>query len=287
MWLKLLYKLKEIWASLFSSVEVEKAPLFVAAVFKNEAPFLKEWLDFHLAQGVQQFYLADNFSDDHYAKVLEPYLKSGQVYLHKTRSGAMNTRLQAQELNRLLKVIALAEGKHVWVAVIDIDEFLFNPAGEKARALLSRFKGQNIAAVFVNWLMFGTSNLAQLDAEKPMLSQLTWRAHASLGEHKMGKPILYLANSFGFLEGPHLPFRRGASKVVYANGKEYSPKDPQIQHEVLRLNHYWYRSEEYYNTEKREKRRAFGDRRSGKREQDHIKACNYEQDFSIQKLLKT
>ena len=256
-------------------MEVEEAPLFVAAVFKNEAPYLKEWLDFHLAQGVQRFYLADNFSDDHYAEVLAPYLKSGQVHLHKTRSRGMNTRLQAQELNRLLKVIALAEGKHAWVAIIDIDEFLFNPAGKKVRALLSQFKGQTIAAIFVNWLMFGTSNLAQLDTEKPMLSQLTWRAHASLGEHKMGKPILYLANSFGFLEGPHLPFRRG------------SPQDPQIQHEVLRLNHYWYRSEEYYNSEKRKKRWAFGDSRSGNREQDHIKACNYEQDFSIQQLLKS
>lgn len=287
MGLKLLYKIKEIWASLFSPVEVEEASLFVATVFKNEAPYLKEWLDFHLAQGVQRFYLADNFSEDHYAEVLAPYLKSGQVYLHKTRRGGMNTRLQAEELNRLLKVIALAEGKHAWVAIIDIDEFLFNPAGKKVRALLSQFKGQTIAAVFVNWLMFGTSNLAQLDAEKPMLSQLTWRAHASLGEHKMGKPILYLSNSFGFLEGPHLPFRRGASKVVYANGEEYSPQDPQIQHEVLRLNHYWYRSEAYYQTEKREKRWAFGDSRSGKREQDHIKACNYEQDFSIQQLLKS
>jgi len=284
--LKLLYKFKELWATLFSAVEVEEAPLFVAAVCKNEAPFLKEWLDFHLAQGIQKFYLADNFSDDNCAEVLAPYLREGQVYVHKTHSPKMNTRLQAQELNRLLKVIALAAGKNAWVAVIDVDEFLFNPEGRKIRATLSHFKGDKLAAVFVNWLMFGTSNLPQLNINKPMLGQLIWRAHASLGEHKMGKPILYLANSFGFLEGPHLPFRRGASKIVYADGSEYSPSDPQIKHETLRINHYWYRSEEYYEGEKKRKRLAFDDERTGKREQDHIKACNYEQDFTIQKLQK-
>ena len=285
--LKLLYKIKELWASLFAAQAVEEAPLFIAAVFKNEAPFLKEWLDFHLAQGVKHFYLADNFSDDHFAEVLEPFIHAGQVSLLKTHSRSMNTRIQALELNRLLEAIALAEGKNAWIAVLDVDEFLFNPEGRKIPALLSAFKGEKIAAVFVNWLMFGHSNLAELKPNQSMLSQLTWRAHASLGEHKMGKPIIYLANSFGFLEGPHLPFRRGASKIVYADGNDYSLKDPQIKHEILRINHYWYRSIEYYEGEKRRKRLAFGDERSGKREADHIKACNYEEDFSIQQLLKS
>jgi len=282
--LKLLYKVKELWASLFAAKAVEEAPLFIAIVFKNEAPFLKEWLDFHLAQGVKQFYLANNFSDDNYAEVLEPYILAGQVYLHNTQSSSMNTRIQALELNRLLEVIALAEGKNAWVAILDVDEFLFNPEGKKIRSILGAFQGEKIAAVFVNWLMFGDSNLAKLRPNKSMLSQLTWRAHASLGEHKMGKPILYLANSFGFLEGPHLPFRRGASKIVYADGSDYSPQNPQIKHDTLRINHYWYRSQEYYDGEKRRKRLAFGDERSGKREADHIKACNYEEDYSIQTL---
>lgn len=285
MWLKLLYKIKTFWASLFSSVEVGEAPLFVAAVLKNEAPYLKEWLDFHLAQGVKQFYLADNFSTDKVETVLAPYIRKGQVYWHKTKSPAMNTRLQAQELNRLLKVIALAEGINSWVAIIDIDEFLFNPEGQKVTKILSNFRQQKVAAVFVNWLMFGTSYLKELNPQKSLLEQLTWRAHFSLGEHKMGKPIIYLANTMGFLEGPHLAFSKGQSKVLYATGEAYSRDAPKIQHQVLRINHYWYRSEDYYNIEKRKKRLAFGDQRSGKREEDHLKACNYEQDFTILELL--
>ncbi|WP_421753425.1 glycosyltransferase family 2 protein [Croceimicrobium sp.] len=283
MWLKLLYKIKSFKALLYPAQAVQQAPLFIAAVFKNEAPFLKEWLDFHLSQGVSRIYLSDNFSSDNPEAVLKPYLDKNQVVLLKSQSPEMNTRLQALELNRLLKRIENQESKDCWIATIDVDEFLFHHEGQKLDVFLQQFKGQKVAAVVVNWLMFGTSNLPKLDPQKSMLEQLSWRAHWSLGEHKMVKPILYLANCQGFLEGPHRPFAKNGAKFLYSDCSTYQAEEPRILHEPLRLNHYWYRSEEYYNSEKRLKRQAFGDERSGKREADHIKACNYEQDFSILK----
>lgn len=36
------------------------------AIFKNEAMNLKEWLDHHLWQGVEHFYLINNGSEDDY-----------------------------------------------------------------------------------------------------------------------------------------------------------------------------------------------------------------------------
>ncbi len=284
MWLKLHYHLKRIWALLHQAKAVKEAPLFIAAVFKNESLFLKEWVDFHLRQGVERIYLADNFSSDQGELVLKPYLDSGQVRLQKTRSKGMNARIQAAELNYLLNTISEQEGDESWVAIIDIDEFLFAPEGEPITRVLARFKSLKIGAVLINWMMFGTSNLKNLNPEKSMLEQLTMRAHVSLGEHKMVKPILYLANSLGFLEGPHIPFSKGKAQLIHADGSQYQFKDPQIIHTPLRINHYWYRSQAYYDGEKRIKRRAFGDERSGKREEDHIRACNYEEDYSILKL---
>jgi hypothetical protein len=283
-WLKLLYKILFFKAQIQPARRVCSAPLFVAAVFKNESPFLKEWLDFHLEQGVSCFYLADNFSDDKPIAVLQPYINRDQVRLFSTTSKGMNTRLQAQTLNSLLRFIKRSKSAKAWVAVIDVDEYLFNPQGKSILELLSARKGQFTAAVLVNWFMFGTSKLRTLEANKTMRSQLTWRAHSSLGEHKMVKPIVYLANVTGFLEGPHRPFSKGKSTLEHSDGLPYSESADRICHDPLRINHYWYRSENYYNTEKRRKRQAFGDVRSGKREADHIKACNYEQDFSILEL---
>lgn len=50
-------------------------------IFKNEAPFLKEWLDFHLTVGVDHFYLYNNNSDDNFREILEPYIGLGIVTL--------------------------------------------------------------------------------------------------------------------------------------------------------------------------------------------------------------
>lgn len=285
MWLKLLYYWRHFRAQLFKAQKVEDAPLCIAAVFKNEAPFLKEWIDFHLQQGVGKIYLADNYSDDQPEVILQPYIEQGQLCLVKTHSRAMNTLIQARELNRLIRLIKQEQGSKTWLAVIDIDEFLFHPKGLKINQILKKRAGEKLAAVVVNWLMFGTSGLKELDPNTPMIQQLTWRAHFSLGEHKMVKPIMYLANCDGFLEGPHRPFARRAAKFKYSDGELYDWKKPKIKHQPLRINHYWYRSETYYNTMKREKRRAFGDERQGKREQDHIKACNYERDTTILNLV--
>ena len=39
--------------------------LTIAAVFQNEAPYLKEWIEFHKLVGVEHFLLVDNESTDH------------------------------------------------------------------------------------------------------------------------------------------------------------------------------------------------------------------------------
>ena len=46
--------------------------LGVAAIIKNEKPYLKEWLEYHRLQGVEHFYLCDNGSTDGTAAYLEP-----------------------------------------------------------------------------------------------------------------------------------------------------------------------------------------------------------------------
>ena len=46
--------------------ESRKYEISICAIFKNEAPFLKEWLEFHLMLGIDHFYLYNNNSEDDY-----------------------------------------------------------------------------------------------------------------------------------------------------------------------------------------------------------------------------
>ena len=53
--------------------------LAVAAIFKDEAPYLREWLDYHLLAGVEHFYLYNNDSTDDYAEMLKPYVAFDKI----------------------------------------------------------------------------------------------------------------------------------------------------------------------------------------------------------------
>ena len=55
--------------------------LAVCAIFREEAPFLDEWIAFHVGVGATHFYLYNNFSTDNYKQVLEPWIARGTVTL--------------------------------------------------------------------------------------------------------------------------------------------------------------------------------------------------------------
>ena len=57
--------------------------LALCAIFRDEARFLKEWIEFHKLVGVTTFYLYNNLSEDDYNAVLEPYIASGEVKLEQ------------------------------------------------------------------------------------------------------------------------------------------------------------------------------------------------------------
>ena len=58
------------WIELFGKHDKRtmKYSVSLCLIFKNEAPFLKEWLDYHLTVGVDHFYLYNNNSDDDFMR---------------------------------------------------------------------------------------------------------------------------------------------------------------------------------------------------------------------------
>ena len=53
--------------------------LSICASFRNEAPYLREWIEFHRMMGVDRFYLYDNRSEDGWKAVLQPFIDMGIV----------------------------------------------------------------------------------------------------------------------------------------------------------------------------------------------------------------
>ncbi len=279
---KLRYKRLAHGAKRHQAVEVaaDNLPMAICCVFKNEAPYLKEWVEFHVDQGFQKFFLINNRSDDGFDEVLQPFIKSGIVYLFDSENEGMDTFIQAEEFNAVLNTMRDKLGQNAWVAFIDVDEYLFS-IDKRIADVLNQFTGKKVAGALANWLMFGTNGKPTLEQDKPLTEQLTRRAPDEHDEHRLFKPIAYLPNVFRFFEGPHRPISMGDSRYYYSDGSEFQPGIAKFIHAPLRINHYWYRSEQYYREHKLGKRKSFGDIRDRQLEEWHMARCNEVEDKTI------
>jgi hypothetical protein len=131
--------------------------LSVLAIFKNETMNLKVWLDHYIWQGVEHFYLIDNGSTDNPKEILQDYIDKGFVtYVY----GDAKHR-QQQYYKDVFNLFRLKE-KTVWLAVCDLDEFLFGPH-KRLNKVLQTLENYNM--VLSNWLMFGSDGLIEHPAD--------------------------------------------------------------------------------------------------------------------------
>jgi len=122
--------------------------LSIVACFKNEAPYLREWLEFHRLVGVERFYLYDNASSDNPDTVLQPYIDKGIVK-------AFWTDMQLCQFACYFNALRVFEQQTRWIAFIDLDEFLFCPNGQDIRELLRDY--EQFPVLGAGWVIFGSS----------------------------------------------------------------------------------------------------------------------------------
>lgn len=212
--------------------------LAVCAMFKNEAPWLKEWIEYHRLLGADHFYLYNNDSTDDYEKVLSPYIREGLVELiewsstpeHKIldNKGPAHEPYQTAAYNDCVKQRALGIAR--WVAVIDIDEFIVPVKGARSlQTMLNRMSKDNRGSIKMHWKLFGTSNIWELSPHIPMVQHLTRRAQDDYKENKQVKSIHHPeAVEFCFIH--HAKLKEGFKKKTFAPDQ-------------FRVHHYWTRSE--------------------------------------------
>lgn len=259
-----------------------KYELAVCAIFQDEAPYLKEWIEFHKLMGVQHFYLYNHRSSDNYLDVLKPYIQSGLVELRDKHKVAKQVkifnRLQCQCYTECLQA---AKGISKWVAFIDIDEFLFPIQKQTVVQVLPQF--EEFGGVSVNWHIFGTSNLKKVAADRPLIEQLTRCSKKSFTLNRYMKSIVRPERASHFLNPHHPLYLKGFYQVntdkIASEGPFFSSY---IQTNQLCINHYWTRDEEFFFKTKIPRQKMWGGKPIA---QDILIKLNEEQDETIQRFV--
>ena len=124
----------------------------IASMFKNESWGLKEWIDHNKLHGVDHLYLIDDYSNDNYLPILQPYIDSGYVTLFKSDVPDRVKGRQQYITNKYLLPIA---NESQWIATIDVDEYLYSPKDIDIKNILKKY--ENYGEVYANWVWFNSN----------------------------------------------------------------------------------------------------------------------------------
>lgn len=278
--MKKTYSFLFIFIIIYTSLFSYEHELAICTVFRNDADYLKEWVDFHLHQGVEHFYLYDNFSTDHPEEELSEYIKRGVVEIipwHHTH-GSHETFVKVQN-EAFLDCMQKIKSHVKWCACIDSDEFLFSSDGKNLKKFLKNYKGYQ--CLCVEWLLYGTSQIKSVPKGE-ITKRLFYRA-------KDGVCVAYKCIVRPeFVTGCnycHYFLVQDQSLCVDEN-KEYVDMSQSLKgknsHQKIRINHYFCRDVDYLKI-KIEKAILAG--RDPQTLIDQEKFCNEVFDDSILKAL--
>lgn len=255
--------------------------LAIAAIFQDEAPYLREWIEFHKLTGVQHFYLYNNLSTDHYLEVLQPYMNSGEVEL-------IDWNVQTTELKSFCKIqcaaynhaVELAKDSAQWLAVLDIDEFLFPVQTDSLIDFLQDYA--DFGGVCANWQMFGTSGVFAIPTDKFLIETLLYKAPIDYQENVHVKSIVQ-PNKVKRFKNPHFCEYKYGHYQVTPDKIPFNGPFSIIAIDKLRINHYWSRDEFFLYTKKMPRRNKWND--NNQNILQRVANINVELDSTILKYL--
>ncbi len=211
--------------------------LAVCAIVKDEDLYLREWAAYHALLGVEHFYIYDNGSANNQARCLEGFDAERFTFISWP-----GREMQMPAYNHCLANF----GRDCrWVAFIDVDEFICPMQDDGIPALLGEY--EDYAGLAVPWQTFGSGghlrrpagltveNFRQtlpeeLDARYNVIKCIVDPARTvkAVDPHR----VLPKIGEYVVSED-HNPIPRSASRV--------------IRHaEKVRINHYFYRSQEEF-----------------------------------------
>jgi hypothetical protein len=231
--------------------------LAIGAIFKNEGPYVLEWVAVHRALGIERFFVADNASTDETTAILAALDRAGLV-THIPFPGVPGTPPQLPAYAEILR----RHGSEAdWIAFIDADEFLLPAPPHRSVlppvAALDRDPG--IGAIAVNWAVYGSSGLERADP-RPVIERFTRRAAQDARTSRHFKTILRPDAFAGTGRTPHAFLLKPGFRIVHADGSRMAPEREGVSRRCLwaplRVNHYVVKSRQEFLERKRARGRA-------------------------------
>lgn len=222
---------------------IPKYGLVVVAIVKNEAPYLREWVNYYLSLGTSHFYIYDNESTDNILDVLNNY-PSQVTYIKFPGS-----RRQLDAYNDALT--RFGQQCH-YMAFLDADEFIYMPEKQQnfLDLLFSYFSQEHVGGLAINWQVFGSAHLDKKPAGL-LTDNFVYRSKNDFEKNHHIKSIVDPKHTAGFIDNPHAPYYLPGYYAIDANGKKLTGTfTKEVNNDIVRINHYFTKSKEEFMQKK-------------------------------------
>ncbi len=232
----------------------------VGAIFRNEAPYVTEWIAHHRLMGFQDIFIADNDSDDGTWELLQALEKLG--YLKCFRFP--NPPVKRPQLPAYDEVMHRFGNDVDWMAFIDADEFVWPTNGERTAipSLAGLAARPEVGAIVLNWAIHGSSG--HMNHAAGLVTERFQRcAPRTMGVNQHYKTVLRTAAWSGAFKNPHELRLEPPWQTTHATGAPVVPHrrhaaghSSEVMWDILRLNHYAVKSRQEFEERKRPKGRV-------------------------------
>jgi len=208
----------------------------MCCIVKDENDYIEEWIRYHLAIGIEHFFIYDNGSKTDIKTTLKELglLKYASV----TNFPGRNQHVKAY--NHCLKNYGKTSQ---WIAFIDVDEFIVpkNADSYSLPSLLRQY--ENFAGLGVNWLIFGSGGLLKKPVSQ--LKTFVLRSEPDFLPNKHIKSIVQPQYVESALKSHCFRYL----KEMFCVNENFEPILDSFSEnsvEKIQLNHYYCRSREEF-----------------------------------------
>lgn len=203
----------------------------VAAIVRNEAPYLLQWIAHYRVLGFEQITIYDNQSNDGTPRILAPLARAGVINAVYWKDREDRQRRAYNNALRRLR-------NHVeWCLFADLDEFLVLDPGLALNDILPT--DPRISAVGIPWRMFGSAG--QRNRGTGLVIERFTKAAPTF--HRLVKSLVRLRDARKI--GIHTP-KQINGRVTDLLGMPLDLQTPRTAPSPARINHYFNRSWEEF-----------------------------------------
>ena len=215
--------------------------LTACAMFRQENPWLDEWIRYHLSIGVEHFLLCNDDEDTRVSdRILQPYVEQGfleNIHVRDLYGTVREDRIWRQK-DVYRAMIEKSVGRTRWLAIIDLDELILPRACDDLRVFLQDYEEH--AGLAMNWCIYGSDG--HIKRPPTQINHLLHRSHQDWEPNQYVKSIVKPEKVVldKIYDVHHFPTEGG--DTVNENHEPVHWMKHAISTEKIRVNHYVLRS---------------------------------------------